>query len=105
MLERNLEIRAQRNIMLQAIELFVFIRREGKVWLGEPVTMAEVDLSISGAPTLEITPEQAQVLMDELWNCGVRPSDVGSAGQLEAVKYHLEDLRRLVFNARSLKEE
>lgn len=37
-------------------------------------------------------------MMDELWQAGCRPSQgVGSVGQLESTKYHLEDMRRLVF--------
>jgi hypothetical protein len=41
---------------------------------------------------------EAQTLMNDLWRCGLRPSEeVGSVGELRAVKYHLEDMRRLVF--------
>ena len=38
-------------------------------------------------------------LMNELWNLGIRPSNgSGDANAFEAVKYHLEDMRRIVFN-------
>lgn len=41
---------------------------------------------------------QAQLLMDDLWNCGVRPTEgAGSAGALAAVQAHLADMRKLVF--------
>ena len=47
--------------------------------------------------TLEL--EEAQKLIDTLYSVGLRPSAAaGSAGQLDAVKYHLEDMRQLVFN-------
>lgn len=37
-----------------------------------------------------------QVLMDDLWNCGIRPTEgKGSAGQLDAVQNHLNDMRRI----------
>lgn len=40
----------------------------------------------------------AQSLMDELWGVGLRPSQgKGSAGQLEATRAHLEDMRSIVF--------
>ena len=40
----------------------------------------------------------AQILMNDLWDCGLRPSEgSGSAGAMAAVKYHLEDMRKLVF--------
>jgi hypothetical protein len=47
-------------------------------------------------PTFHLRYEQAQRLMDELWNCGLRPSEgMGSAGQLAATQKHLEDERAL----------
>jgi hypothetical protein len=40
---------------------------------------------------------QAQLLIDDLWQAGVRPTDkVDDKGELKATKYHLEDMRRLV---------
>jgi hypothetical protein len=42
--------------------------------------------------------EEAQSLMDALWNTGVRPSNgEGSVGQLAATEAHLADMRALVF--------
>lgn len=39
-----------------------------------------------------------QQLMDDLWQCGYRPSEgSGSAGSLRATEKHLEDMRKLVF--------
>lgn len=49
-------------------------------------------------PALRLTNEEAQRLMDELWNVGLRPTEgSGSAGALAATQRHLEDMRRLVF--------
>jgi hypothetical protein len=43
-----------------------------------------------------ISVESAQSLMNQLWECGLRPSQAaGSAGQLAAVQYHLEDMRKI----------
>ena len=53
-------------------------------------------------PLVNLQREEAQQLMDELWNAGIRPiGAAGSAGQLDAVKYHLEDMRKMVFNGKS----
>lgn len=42
----------------------------------------------------------AQELADSLWRAGVRPKDAaGSVGQLSAVEAHLQDMRRLAFEA------
>ncbi len=49
-------------------------------------------------PILALSRDEAQTLMDRLYDVGLRPSlAAGTAGQLEAVKYHLEDMRKLVF--------
>ncbi len=51
-------------------------------------------------PTFRLCREEAQDLMDRLWECGLRPSQAkASAGQTEAVLRHLEDMRVLAFNA------
>ena len=45
-------------------------------------------------PTTEIGVTAAQELMDDLWQCGIRPSEgTGSAGQLAATQRHLEDMQ------------
>lgn len=47
-------------------------------------------------PTLSLTPDEAQSLMDELWGCGLRPTEgTGSAGALAATERHLADMRHL----------
>ncbi len=49
-------------------------------------------------PTATIEYEQAQQMMDELWTCGLRPTEgSGSAGCLAATERHLKDMQRLVF--------
>ena len=49
--------------------------------------------------TCRLGADAAQELMDSLWDCGLRPTEgAGSAGQLAAVKAHLDDMRTLVFH-------
>jgi hypothetical protein len=50
-------------------------------------------------PSFTLDIEQAQTLMDDLWNAGIRPTEgSGSAGAMRAVERHLEDMRTLVFH-------
>lgn len=50
-------------------------------------------------PTFTLSNKDAQQLMDNLWDCGIRPSEgTGSAGSLAATQKHLEDMRRIVFS-------
>lgn len=48
--------------------------------------------------SMELPEKVAQELVNCLWECGIRPAAAkGSAGQLTAVQYHLEDMRKMVF--------
>lgn len=83
---------------------FAYITEEGgvqKVAVAEPMvmkTLTEEELRLVIAPTIRVSPEDAQQFMDELWRVGIRPTEgAGSVGQLGAVKAHLEDMRTLVF--------
>lgn len=49
-------------------------------------------------PTMLLDNKTAQALMDALWSCGIRPNNgEGMDAQVTAIRYHLEDMRRLVF--------
>jgi len=51
-------------------------------------------------PTVRLTMENAQELMDDLWASGVRPTEGnGSAGAMRAAERHIEDLRKVAFKA------
>lgn len=41
--------------------------------------------------------KQAQILIDDLWSCGIRPTEgMGSAGSLLATQNHLKDMQGIV---------
>ena len=49
-------------------------------------------------PCMNLYPEDAQALMDALYVAGVRPSkEFGQSSQIESIKFHLDDMRKLVF--------
>lgn len=65
------------------------------------IKVREDDHCIREEPTFSLEMEQAQTLMDDLWNCGIRPTEgAGSAGAMRATERHLEDMRKLVFEGR-----
>lgn len=74
----------------------------GRRSIAKTVTFEEIQENVvipeSQSPLLHINQESAQLLMNDLWHLGVRPSDgTGSTGQLQATEKHLEDMRKLVF--------
>ncbi len=53
------------------------------------------------APAITLHADRAQLLMDNLWTAGFRPSEgSGSAGALAATERHLKDLQHLVFKTK-----
>lgn len=64
----------------------------------EFVTTLPADEGVWHPPALRMQQEDAQQLIDALWDAGLRPTEgSGSAGALAATQRHLEDMRSLVF--------
>lgn len=62
------------------------------------VIMQEVGGGEYIEPTFKLSFDKAQTLMDDLWNCGVRPTDgTGSTGALKATQEHLKDMQKIAF--------
>ena len=90
---------AQKIAIRRSIDLFFHAKREnGTVCVAEPVRFSDMDDEFRlPDPTVSLRLDEAQELMDELWSCGLRPSEgTGSAGSLRATERHLEDMRRIV---------
>jgi hypothetical protein len=70
---------------------------------GHPVVARELEFEVMEPLTrmlrgqFWLSMRESQALMDNLWRCGLRPSEgTGSAGALAAVQKHLEDMRKIV---------
>jgi len=62
------------------------------------LTATRRDDLINCDPSFTLDIDDAQTLMDDLWHCGLRPTDgAGSAGAMAATQKHLDDMRDLVF--------
>jgi len=84
------------------IELLVTMTNEQGRWCGRQIEFTTYAPGVIPYPTITLTKQEAQILIDQLWDCGLRPSEgSGSAGQLAAVQRHLEDMRTLVFEKRT----
>lgn len=96
----RLKFRANREVWADTIELRAGIEHKNQKWqIAEPLLFKEYPDHYIVEPFLRLSMEDAQALMDELWNCGLRPTEgSGSAGAMAATQKHLEDMRILVFN-------
>lgn len=95
---------AQRAMVRDAIDLHIVARPDGPggqrliatAIQFEPVSADQPVAQDYVPPTLSLSADEAQQLVDELWLCGVRPSEgTGSAGALAATQKHLDDMRTL----------
>lgn len=91
----HIQALAQRNLAYRAIDVYIMVGDA----VGQPVTMVKHRDHTYPDPTLRLDDTAAQMLMDQLWNCGLRPTEgSGSAGALAATQKHLEDMRQIAFN-------
>jgi hypothetical protein len=95
-----IEVLAERPMYGQNVRLLFMVRnRDGEAWMGQPMTwrkLGDAEVLVSGEETATLRPKEAQLLMDELWRCGVRPSNgAGNTGELQATQKHLDDMRKM----------
>ena len=104
-MESKTHIAARRALFRNKIELSMVVDRvddKANVSLlaAKNVEMSHVDEGAVVDPFMVMSLETAQLLMDELWNCGLRPSEgTGSAGSLAATERHLKDMKTIAFHA------
>src|SRR3990167_9530168 len=93
---RGIEVRAQDAPWRRAIEFIIFDRENRGV--ATQITFETYDEAVIDRPTFSMSRDHAQTLMDDLWNCGLRPTEgSGSAGSLKATENHLSDMQSIAF--------
>jgi hypothetical protein len=93
------ELMARREDWSEGISIYM---RQQTVGHGDsvaaPVTMVRREPGSIVEPMLRLGIQSSQQLMDELWQCGLRPTEgTGSAGSLKATENHLADMKRIAF--------
>ena len=97
----KITIRANRCVWADKIELRAGVERKNGLWSIAQSLVFEDQKEVGDVviPFINLHTEEAQALMDELWRCGLRPTEgSGSAGAMAATQKHLEDMRTLVFS-------
>lgn len=93
------EIMARREDWQEGVSLY---SRQVTVGMGEtvaqPLEFKQRAPGERSGPFVILTIQEAQRLMDELWQCELRPTEgTGSAGSLKATENHLSDMRKIAF--------
>jgi hypothetical protein len=92
----ELELMARRDDWSQGVSIYGRSMQEGKCLAAQTVVFNEHPSGTKFMPMLILGIHEAQRLMDELWGCGLRPSEgTGSAGSLAATERHLKDMQNI----------
>lgn len=95
---KQLQIYAQPVMASRLIDLYFVAERGHERHIGQEMMFVPMQEGGRPEPSMSIDIQTAQQLIDQLWNCGLRPTEgAGSAGSLAATERHLEDMRKLVF--------
>ena len=100
MLNYDDHVRAKAAPWANGVEIAAFGRLQNGDTKVATIQWETISANAEMRPLLLIRKEQAQVLMDDLWNAGIRPTEgAGSAGAMRAAEHHIADLRRVAFKA------
>lgn len=94
----RVKIQCERKRWSKDIEVAVLVvDQDGRHSVAAPLVFSRLEEGQAIAdPTFKLRNHEAQDLMDELWNCGLRPSEgTGSAGSLAATERHLKDMQTI----------
>lgn len=98
-----IEFKAERPVWADTLELYAREQRDGKSYaiVAAGINRVEVAAEICAWPKFLEFPmmdDAGQSLFNALWEVGYRPHNGEASGaHVEALKYHLEDMRKLVF--------
>lgn len=103
----SVEVMARREDWTLGVSLFMRHRTEGMgICMAQPVEFKQEPEAVVCEPLIRLEVQEAQQLMDELWQCGLRPTEgTGSAGSLRSTEKHLADMRTIVMKKLEIKTE
>ena len=92
----NLKLYISRDLMFDGYQVFA---KEGEDVVTQLIVSKEpFESGTAYGPCTILTDEHAQKLLQALWDAGLRPNNgESSLAHIEAMKYHLEDMRELVW--------
>ena len=97
-MNRSIQFYAKMSPFYDRVEIYVRQKIGDKLAFARSIVLEPMEEGQMPDPMLEIEREDAQTLMDTLWECGLRPSaGIGSVGQLGAIKNHLQDMQKIAF--------
>lgn len=92
----DLQIRVDKNFAALGYSVYIFEQTNGRISICEDIIMRTLEEGQLANPKITLRESQAQQLMDDLWNAGIRPTSAKiHEGTVEAINRHLEDMRKI----------
>ena len=97
-MDKGPEIRIIKDYLGKELSVYIdWFKGGDKISTAKSIQFEEREMYEVVNPVCRLSKTAAQQLMDDLWTCGVRPSEgQGSAGQLAAIQEHLKDMKVIV---------
>ena len=95
-------IYVENNRRLQTIDAYLVVREWGpdnrliNKYIGDFAKVDAKEGIEADVKPFRLSTDEAQVLFDQLWDCGLRPAE-NKAAEYRAQAKHLEDMRALAF--------
>lgn len=95
----NISMRARKRIDFQAVEVLVTTSHPTYAVMSNiEFKKPQEGVGLDSNSFISLRDLEAQVLMDDLWACGVRPTEgAGSAGAMRRAEAHITDLQKVAF--------
>lgn len=92
-----MKIYATTELFRDTIDIRIGLHRDSSTYaVAQPMLFKDQHIGLIVDPCISLTREDAQSLMDQLWNCSIRPTEgAGTAGSMLATQHHLDDMRAM----------
>ena len=96
-----MEILFERNMLRQGVDFVLKDKSiSGEICYGRIIMEPVIECTTVDSSQIHfLTLDKAQQLMDDLWQCGLRPAEgSGSAGSMKKIEDHLADMQKIAFS-------
>jgi hypothetical protein len=99
-----MNVTLQYSAMNDTYELWLRDKTGDTYYYAEPVMMVKAEEGAFNPPAFRIDTQAAKNLMDDLWNAGVRPSNLKHSKEIiDSLNSHIDDFRKIIFNQLNIK--
>jgi len=94
---RGIMVGLRSDMLDKRVEVYIGMEQGEDVYMAQPLVLNKVEAGVSfDAPTFKIERDQAQRLLNDLWNMGFRPPEYAGEGVVAAMREHIATLKEMM---------